>query len=127
MLIPSTAPPLRSESRQAPRRKSESAILWTGITRKGSDWGEPRGWFVSPICPQCSDLEKYVTQAAGRPFPPSFDDEFRIRFEELLVWRRDVRRFRNDPVPPHLEERLLDLVQLAPSVGNSQPWRFVRV
>ena len=56
-----------------------------------------------------------------------FDDDFCMRFEELLVWRRDVRRFRTDPVPPHLEERLLDLVQLAPSVGNSQPWRFVRV
>ena len=68
-----------------------------------------------------------MTQAAGRPFPPLFDDDFRIQFEELLVWRRDVRRFRSDPVPPHLEERLLDLVQLAPSVGNSQPWRFVRV
>ncbi|MXQ13898.1 5,6-dimethylbenzimidazole synthase [Microvirga makkahensis] len=68
-----------------------------------------------------------MTQPVGCSSPPVFDDYFRISFEELLVWRRDVRRFRNDPVPQQLEEHLLDLVQLAPSVGNSQPWRFVRV
>nr|WP_306228934.1 5,6-dimethylbenzimidazole synthase [Aurantimonas sp. CSK15Z-1] len=47
--------------------------------------------------------------------------------KQLLVWRRDVRHFRTDAVPEALVEDLLDLVQLAPSVGNSQPWRFVRV
>lgn len=56
-----------------------------------------------------------------------FDDEFCAHFETLLVWRRDVRCFRPDPVPAGLLEHLLDLVQLAPSVGNSQPWRFVQV
>nr|WP_246777066.1 5,6-dimethylbenzimidazole synthase [Microvirga sp. VF16] len=59
--------------------------------------------------------------------PPAFDDHFCDRFEKLLIWRRDVRQFRSDPVPDDLLERLLDLVQFAPSVGNSQPWRFVRV
>ncbi|MEN3949969.1 5,6-dimethylbenzimidazole synthase [Iodidimonas sp. SYSU 1G8] len=47
--------------------------------------------------------------------------------ESLLAWRRDVRRFRTDPVPDMLVRHLLDLAALAPSVGNSQPWRFVRV
>src|SRR5262249_35139177 len=46
---------------------------------------------------------------------------------DLIAWRRDVRRFRRDPVPAALIERLLDLACLAPSGGNSQPWRFVRV
>jgi len=31
MLISRNSAPLRSESRQAPRRKSESPILWAGI------------------------------------------------------------------------------------------------
>ncbi len=58
---------------------------------------------------------------------PEFDPAFRAAFEQLLVWRRDVRHFRPDPVPEDLLAHLLDLACLAPSVGNSQPWRFVRV
>jgi 5,6-dimethylbenzimidazole synthase len=59
--------------------------------------------------------------------PPRFDAAFRQRFAELLRWRRDVRRFRTDPVDPRLIETLLELASLAPSVGLSQPWRFVLV
>lgn len=58
---------------------------------------------------------------------PAFDDAFRHRFETLLHWRRDVRRFRIDVVDPALLDRLLALAALSPSVGNSQPWRFVMV
>jgi 5,6-dimethylbenzimidazole synthase len=59
--------------------------------------------------------------------PPRFDGAFKERFAELVRWRRDVRRFRSDPVEPHLVERLLALAACAPSVGLSQPWRFVLV
>ncbi|MCQ4162916.1 5,6-dimethylbenzimidazole synthase [Roseomonas sp. GC11] len=59
--------------------------------------------------------------------PPEFGPPFRAGFEALLRWRRDVRHFRPDPVPRALLERLLDLADLAPSVGLSQPWRFVVV
>ncbi|MCE7797634.1 5,6-dimethylbenzimidazole synthase [Sphingobium sufflavum] len=38
-----------------------------------------------------------------------------------------MRRFRRDPLPDGALEELLQLAQQAPSVGNSQPWRFVRV
>jgi len=58
---------------------------------------------------------------------PDFGPGFRAEFERLLAWRRDVRRFRRDPLPPGLLEQLLALTELAPSVGLSQPWRFVRV
>ena len=53
--------------------------------------------------------------------------EFRAAFDELLAWRRDVRRFRSDPLPEHLLADLLKTTALAPSVGLSQPWRFARV
>ena len=58
---------------------------------------------------------------------PDFDDAFRARLRELLTWRRDVRRFRLDALPRGTLERLIDLACLAPSVGLSQPWRFVIV
>jgi 5,6-dimethylbenzimidazole synthase len=57
----------------------------------------------------------------------TFDDSFRAALRELLVWRRDVRRFRSDPLPAGTLERLIDLACLAPSVGLGQPWRFVIV
>jgi 5,6-dimethylbenzimidazole synthase len=59
--------------------------------------------------------------------PPKFDSYFQQSFEQLLIWRRDVRHFRRDPVDVALIERLIATACLAPSVGNSQPWRFVRV
>jgi 5,6-dimethylbenzimidazole synthase len=59
--------------------------------------------------------------------PTDFDDAFRARLRDLLVWRRDVRRFRRDPLPAGTLERLIHLACLAPSVGLSQPWRFAVV
>ena len=59
--------------------------------------------------------------------PPIFDSAFRDRLAKLFAWRRDVRRFKPDPVPSPLIDELLGLAALAPSVGNSQPWRFVSV
>ncbi len=58
---------------------------------------------------------------------PEFDAEFRKHLIELLTWRRDVRRFRKDVLPEGLVEHLLEIATLAPSVGLSQPWRFVLV
>jgi 5,6-dimethylbenzimidazole synthase len=58
---------------------------------------------------------------------PVFDTAFGEKLTELLRWRRDVRHFRPDPVSPDLLIHLLDLANLAPSVGLSQPWRFVTV
>jgi 5,6-dimethylbenzimidazole synthase len=57
----------------------------------------------------------------------AFDEAFRRKLHELFVWRRDVRRFRRDPLPADAIERLIETVCLSPSVGLSQPWRFVIV
>src|SRR5207342_3400381 len=47
---------------------------------------------------------------------------------ELLSWRRDVRHFRTEEAPDEATlANLFDLAALAPSVGNCQPTRFVRV
>lgn len=58
---------------------------------------------------------------------PEFGSEFREKLTDLFRWRRDVRRFRNDPLTDDVLDYLLQLASLAPSVGNSQPWRFVKV
>ncbi|MDR3465266.1 MAG: 5,6-dimethylbenzimidazole synthase [Xanthobacteraceae bacterium] len=58
---------------------------------------------------------------------PGFDASFRARLHDLLVWRRDVRRFRRDALPEGALRRLVGLACLAPSVGLSEPWRFVDV
>lgn len=61
------------------------------------------------------------------PATPQFDQAFRARLYDLFGWRRDVRRFRRDPLPSGLLERLIDVGCRAPSVGLCQPWRFVVV
>jgi 5,6-dimethylbenzimidazole synthase len=66
-------------------------------------------------------------RAAPTPRHRGFGHPFQAELAELLAWRRDVRHFRRDPIPEAVVDRLLDLACLAPSVGNSQPWRFVDV
>jgi 5,6-dimethylbenzimidazole synthase len=59
---------------------------------------------------------------------PQFDAAFRAGFAELLAWRRDVRHFRPREAPDEsLLAEIFALAALAPSVGNCQPTRFVRV
>jgi 5,6-dimethylbenzimidazole synthase len=73
------------------------------------------------LSPQIEDA------ALATPPAMSFDNAFRARLRDLLVWRRDVRRFRRDALPDGAVETLIELACLAPSVGLSQPWRFVIV
>lgn len=61
------------------------------------------------------------------PHPSPFDASFREQLERLLRSRRDVRHFRTDAVDPALVRSLLEKAMLAPSVGFSQPWRWVLV
>jgi 5,6-dimethylbenzimidazole synthase len=68
-----------------------------------------------------------VQRGAGQGDPPQFDDVFRARLADLFAWRRDVRRFKPDPVESSIIEALVRTAARGPSVGNSQPWRFVSV
>lgn len=63
-----------------------------------------------------------MTDAPGR-FSPDFRDDL----ARLMRWRRDVRRFRTDPVPEDSLARCLTAFTLAPSVGLSEPWRVLSV
>jgi 5,6-dimethylbenzimidazole synthase len=62
-----------------------------------------------------------------KPAAPNFDSAFRANLLDLFTWRRDVRRFRTERLPEGMLERFIDIACLAPSVGLSQPWRFVIV
>ncbi len=68
-----------------------------------------------------------MSNPVPNPEPPDFDGSFQSDFLELIRWRRDVRRFRRDGLAEGTLERLISVAALAPSVGNSQPWRFVMV
>jgi 5,6-dimethylbenzimidazole synthase len=58
---------------------------------------------------------------------PDFDPAFVAQLDALLTWRRDVRHFRTDPLPEDDLRAILESAALSPSVGNAQPWRFVRI
>ncbi len=57
----------------------------------------------------------------------SFPQSFRDKLSELMRWRRDVRRFRTDPVEAAVLDRCLASFACAPSVGLSEPWRLVQL
>jgi 5,6-dimethylbenzimidazole synthase len=58
---------------------------------------------------------------------PVFDAAFRDQLDCLLAWRRDVRHFQTRNLPDGLLDTLLEAACHGPSVGNAQPWRFVRI
>jgi 5,6-dimethylbenzimidazole synthase len=59
--------------------------------------------------------------------PQAFSDAERAAVYRAIRQRRDVRRFRPDPIPEDLIGRLLQAAVHAPSVGYSQPWNFLLI
>ncbi len=69
-----------------------------------------------------------ATSAAERAKDPqgwAFPEEAIGNLDEVIRSRRDIRRFRPDPVPPELIEKIIEAGHMGPSVGHSQPWRFI--
>ena len=56
-----------------------------------------------------------------------FSPEERQGLYRAIYARRDIRSFRNDPVPPEVLARILRAAHHGPSVGFMQPWDFVLV
>lgn len=53
--------------------------------------------------------------------------EDEIGLFEAMFTQRAIRRFKSEPVPQELLERVLTAATKAPSGGNMQPWAFVVV
>lgn len=48
-------------------------------------------------------------------------------FNEVVVKRRSIRKFRQDAVSDELLNKILEAGRLAPSASNLQPWHFIIV
>jgi 5,6-dimethylbenzimidazole synthase len=59
--------------------------------------------------------------------PHGFDQSSRDAVYRAIHGRRDVRQFLPDPVDAAALQRIFAAAHAAPSVGLSQPWRFVRI
>jgi nicotinate-nucleotide--dimethylbenzimidazole phosphoribosyltransferase len=68
-----------------------------------------------------------ASQRAADPAGWAMGAPTRDALHRVIGARRDVRRFRPDPVPGDVLERVLAAAHAAPSVGHSQPWRFLVV
>lgn len=69
-----------------------------------------------------------VTSAVERASDPTgwaFDEQTIGAVQAVIAARRDIRRYRPDDVPPEILHRVLLAGHQAPSVGLSQPWRFM--
>lgn len=91
------------------------------------DLGGPanRGAYPRPV-PTVGDR----TSAAERAHDPAgwaMPDDVRDALHSVIDARRDIRRYRADPVPAPSLRRILEAAHAAPSVGHSQPWRFIVV
>ncbi len=84
----------------------------------GAKWSRP----VPVIGDHTSALERGA-DPAGWAFP----EPTRTSVYDVIRARRDVRRFRPDSVPDDVLRRVLSAGHAAPSVGHSQPWRFIVV
>src|SRR4051794_37977509 len=58
---------------------------------------------------------------------PGFSDADKAGLYRAIFERRDVRRFRSDPVPAAVLARILTAAHHAPSVGFMQPWDFLLI
>ncbi|SDB83340.1 cob(II)yrinic acid a,c-diamide reductase [Raineyella antarctica] len=86
--------------------------------------GAPMTW-PRPV-PTVGDTTSARTRRddpAGWGFPEADVDAL----TRIIDARRDIRRYRPDPVPAALVERVVTAGHHGPSVGHSQPWRFIVV
>lgn len=47
--------------------------------------------------------------------------------EKVIMERRSIRSFKEEPLPDDMIRRILEAGRFAPSAGNMQPWRFIVV
>lgn len=89
------------------------------MSRVATEDRQPR-----PPTPAGFDASRAAERAAdphGWRYPP----EQRQTVHRVIAERRDIRRFRPDPVPDDVLQRVLEAAHRAPSVGLMQPWRII--
>jgi nicotinate-nucleotide--dimethylbenzimidazole phosphoribosyltransferase len=84
----------------------------------------PQTW--SRPVPTIGDASS-ATERSADPGGWAFPLEEQDSLSRIVEARRDIRRFRPDPVPDQILTHVLSAAHQAPSVGHSQPWRFVVV
>lgn len=50
-----------------------------------------------------------------------------MEFYEVIKKRKSVRKYKSDPIPDDVLNRILDAGRMAPSAKNYQPWHFIVV
>jgi nitroreductase len=50
-----------------------------------------------------------------------------MEFYEVIKERKSVRKYKHDPIPDDVLDRILEAGRIAPSAKNIQPWHFVVV
>jgi len=81
-------------------------------------WPRPR-----PLIGDATSSAERASDPASWALAPAT----RAALAEVIAARRDVRRFRPDPVSDEIVADVLAAGHAAPSVGHSQPWRFIVV
>jgi nicotinate-nucleotide--dimethylbenzimidazole phosphoribosyltransferase len=81
---------------------------------------------VRPPTPAGFDASR-AAERADDPHGWRYDTDARAAVHRAVAERRDVRRFRPDPVPEDVLTRILEAAHRAPSVGLMQPWRLIVV
>ena len=68
-----------------------------------------------------------ASERAAEPQGWRLEEPQRNAIYSVIAARRDIRRYRPDPVPEDTLRRVLGAGHAAPSVGHCQPWRFIVV
>lgn len=76
-----------------------------------------------PLIGDSTSAAERDDDVAGWAFP----EEVREALDRVIGARRDIRRFRPDDVPDDLVRAVVNAGHGGPSVGHSQPWRFIVV
>ena len=53
--------------------------------------------------------------------------EIELNFEEVVLKRRSIRRYKEAPIPREIILKILEAARVAPSASNKQPWHFIVV
>jgi len=99
-----------------------------GVLAAVHQWVETRPeehHWARPV-PLVGDPTSAVERSA-EPDAWQLSDTVRQGLYDSIHSRRDIRRYRPDPVDDTILRRVLEAAHAAPSVGHSQPWRFILV